>query len=243
MSPRTRNSCARDRPSRISCGRTGLVIGTESEHARSVLGALLPAALSARDSDGLYVAGECRTDQIRGERIPRHQDHLHQRDRRPLRGGRRRCPGHCPRHWSRRAHRPQIPGMPGPGLAVSCFPKDCQALVRSAELAETELSIVDTVLRGQRGAQTAYGRPDHRGLRRHGCRQDARRAGAHLSSPIPTNMRDSPSLSILPVLHEAGARIRAFRSRRHGGGEKADAPTSIIAATPMGRWRAPTRSC
>src|SRR5437660_1017726 len=35
----------------------------------------------------------------------------------------------------------------GPGFGGSCFPKDCEALVRSAELAETPLSIVETVLR------------------------------------------------------------------------------------------------
>ena len=35
----------------------------------------------------------------------------------------------------------------GPGFGGSCFPKDCQALVRTAEIAKTPLAIVDTVLR------------------------------------------------------------------------------------------------
>ncbi len=35
----------------------------------------------------------------------------------------------------------------GPGFGGSCFPEDCQALVRSAELAETKLGIIETVLR------------------------------------------------------------------------------------------------
>src|SRR5206468_2668544 len=35
----------------------------------------------------------------------------------------------------------------GPGYGGSCFPKDCQALVRTAEEAEAPLQIVDTVLR------------------------------------------------------------------------------------------------
>src|SRR5437764_1099130 len=35
----------------------------------------------------------------------------------------------------------------GPGFGGSCFPKDCQALVRTAEEMKAPLAIVDTVLR------------------------------------------------------------------------------------------------
>jgi UDPglucose 6-dehydrogenase len=97
----------------------------------------------------------------------------------------------------------------GPGFGGSCFPKDCQALVRSAELAETPLSVVETVLRVNEARK----------------RQMADRiiaacggevAGKTLAvlgltfKPNTDDMRDSPSLAILPVLHAAGARVRAF---------------------------------
>src|SRR5205085_1799978 len=35
----------------------------------------------------------------------------------------------------------------GPGFGGSCFPKDCRALIRTAEEAEAPLQIVDTVMR------------------------------------------------------------------------------------------------
>src|SRR3954464_10177854 len=97
----------------------------------------------------------------------------------------------------------------GPGFGGSCFPKDCQALVRSAELAETDLSIVDTVLRVN----------DARKRRMadriaEACGGDV--YGKTLAvlvltfNPTPADMRDTRSLSILPALYEAGAQIQAF---------------------------------
>ena len=56
----------------------------------------------------------------------------------------------------------------GPGFGGSCFPKDCQALVRTAEIAKTPLAIVDTVLRVNDARKRAHGRPHRRGLRRRG---------------------------------------------------------------------------
>ncbi len=97
----------------------------------------------------------------------------------------------------------------GPGFGGSCFPKDCQALVRSAELAETPLSIVETVLRVNEARKR---RMADRIIA--ACGGDV--AGKTLAvlgltfKPNTDDMRDSPSLAILPALHEAGARIRAF---------------------------------
>src|SRR5690349_21332126 len=97
----------------------------------------------------------------------------------------------------------------GPGFGGSCFPKDCQALVRSAEIAKTPLAIVDTVLRVNDARKR---RMADRIVE--ACGGDV--AGKTLAvlgltfKPNTDDMRDSPSLSILPVLCEAGATVRAF---------------------------------
>ena len=97
----------------------------------------------------------------------------------------------------------------GPGFGGSCFPKDCQALVRTAEMAKTPLAIVDTVLR------VNDARKRRMALRIiEACGGDV--AGKTLAvlgltfKPNTDDMRDSPSLSILPALQDAGAKIRAF---------------------------------
>ena len=97
----------------------------------------------------------------------------------------------------------------GPGFGGSCFPKDCKALIRSAEIARSPLAIVDAVLRVN----------DTR-KRRMADRIEAVLGGDVYGKtlavlgltfkPNTDDMRDSPSLSILPVLREAGATVRAF---------------------------------
>ena len=96
----------------------------------------------------------------------------------------------------------------GPGFGGSCFPKDCQALVRTAEEAEAPLRIVDTVLKVNEARK------------RHMAERIERVCGGVRGKPIAAlgltfkpntdDMRDSPSLSILPALAAAGARVRAF---------------------------------
>jgi len=97
----------------------------------------------------------------------------------------------------------------GPGFGGSCFPKDCQALVRTAHEAAAPLAIVETVVqvndaRKQRMADKIIA----------ACGGSV--AGRRLAvlgltfKPNTDDMRDSPSLSILPRLIKAGASIRAF---------------------------------
>jgi len=97
----------------------------------------------------------------------------------------------------------------GPGFGGSCFPKDCRALVRTADEAGAGLAIVETVLRVN----------DTR--KRRMAEKIAAACGGSLAGkslavlgltfkPNTDDTRDAPSLEILPRLIAAGARIRAF---------------------------------
>ncbi|HUC73306.1 MAG TPA: UDP-glucose/GDP-mannose dehydrogenase family protein [Stellaceae bacterium] len=97
----------------------------------------------------------------------------------------------------------------GPGFGGSCFPKDCLALVRTAREAETPLSIVETVVQvnDARKERMADKITEACG----GCVAGKTLAVLGLTfKPNTDDMRDSPSLAILPRLSEAGATIRAF---------------------------------
>ncbi len=97
----------------------------------------------------------------------------------------------------------------GPGYGGSCFPKDCVALVRTAQEAGAPVSIVETTVRANE---------------RRKARMAARimaACGGDVSGktiavigltfkPNTDDMRESPSLAIIPPLQHAGAVIRAF---------------------------------
>jgi UDPglucose 6-dehydrogenase len=97
----------------------------------------------------------------------------------------------------------------GPGFGGSCFPKDCTALVRTAREAAAPLAIVEAAVavndaRKRRMADKIIA----------ACGGSL--AGKTLAvlgltfKPNTDDMRDAPSLAILPRLVAAGARIQAF---------------------------------
>ena len=97
----------------------------------------------------------------------------------------------------------------GPGFGGSCFPKDCKALVRTAREAEASLSIVETVVavNEARKARMADKIVDACG----GTVAGKTLAVLGLTfKPNTDDMRDAPSLEILPRLAAAGCTIRAF---------------------------------
>ena len=96
----------------------------------------------------------------------------------------------------------------GPGYGGSCFPKDTLALVRTAQDAGTPSRIVEAVV----------------GINSQRKRQMAERILAALGTPAgktvamlgvtfkpnTDDMRDSPSLDVIPALQAAGVAVRAY---------------------------------
>ena len=97
----------------------------------------------------------------------------------------------------------------GPGFGGSCFPKDCAALVRTAEEAGSRLTMVERVL--EINDSRKRGMADRIVAACGGTVAGKSIAVLGLTfKPNTDDMRDSPSLAILPLLIEGGATIRAF---------------------------------
>jgi UDPglucose 6-dehydrogenase len=98
---------------------------------------------------------------------------------------------------------------PGPGYGGSCFPKDTLALVRTAQEYGAEVRIVDSVVgvnaeRKKRMADRVIA----------ACDGDVKgKTVAVLGTTFKPNtddMRESPSLDIIPALQAKGATVRAY---------------------------------
>ena len=97
----------------------------------------------------------------------------------------------------------------GPGYGGSCFPKDTLALVKTAEDHHQKMSIVDSVV--------AYNDARKKGMaQRVIAAMDGYVSGKRIAilglafKPETDDMRDSPSLDIIPPLLSAGAEITAY---------------------------------
>jgi len=98
---------------------------------------------------------------------------------------------------------------PGPGFGGSCFPKDVSALVRTGREARAPVSLVEQVEKVNNERKIAM------------IARIERAAGGEVRGktiaclgvtfkPNTDDMRESPSLVILPMLMERGARVRAY---------------------------------
>ncbi|PZO91370.1 MAG: UDP-glucose 6-dehydrogenase [Sphingomonas sanxanigenens] len=102
----------------------------------------------------------------------------------------------------------------GPGYGGSCFPKDTLALLRTAEESAVPLRIVGATVEANDLRKTAMG---HKVIAALGGDVKGKRIGllGLTFKPNTDDMRDAPSLSIVPVLKEAGAEIVAYDPEGH----------------------------
>jgi len=107
---------------------------------------------------------------------------------------------------------------PGPGYGGSCFPKDVSALIRTGREAKSPLSIVEQVERVNHERKIAMA---HR--IEHAAGGSVRGKTVAILGvtfkPETDDMRDAPSLVIVPMLQERGATVRGFDPQGRKQGE------------------------
>ena len=97
----------------------------------------------------------------------------------------------------------------GPGYGGSCFPKDTLALVRTARDAGAPVELVETTVKVNDERKRAMARKVVKAL-------DGELKGKTVGvlgltfKPNTDDMRDAPSLAIIPALLDRGAKIQAF---------------------------------
>jgi len=97
----------------------------------------------------------------------------------------------------------------GPGYGGSCFPKDCLALVRTAQEAGAPVSLVETTVKVN---ETRKEKMAARIIRACGGSVEGKTIAVLglTFKPNTDDMRESASLAIIPALQGAGATVRAF---------------------------------
>ena len=98
---------------------------------------------------------------------------------------------------------------PGPGYGGSCFPKDTLALVQTAKEYDSNLSLVETVIQYNKQRKSDMADKIIEAFNNN-C-QNKKISILGLSfKPETDDMRDSPSLDIIPILKEKGFDISVF---------------------------------
>src|SRR6056300_1562187 len=98
---------------------------------------------------------------------------------------------------------------PGPGYGGSCFPKDTLALVKTANQNNSNISIVDTVVQYNSQRKSDMAKKILNELGNNFKNKKVSILGLSFK-PETDDMRDSPSLDIIPILKEKGIFISAY---------------------------------
>jgi UDPglucose 6-dehydrogenase len=97
----------------------------------------------------------------------------------------------------------------GPGYGGSCFPKDTMALVRTARDFGSPLELVETTIKANDERKRAMARKVVKAV--DGALKNKTVGVLGLTfKPNTDDMRDAPSLAIIPALQDRGAKVQAF---------------------------------
>jgi UDPglucose 6-dehydrogenase len=138
----------------------------------------------------------------------------------------------------------------GPGYGGSCFPKDTLALVRTAALAGSPVRLVETTVEVNDARKKAMAAKVAKGL-------GGELAGKTIGvlgltfKPNTDDMRDAPSLEVIPALQKMGAHLQAFDPEareaigllpgvdfKHGPYEAAEGADALVILTEWDQFRA-----
>jgi UDPglucose 6-dehydrogenase len=102
----------------------------------------------------------------------------------------------------------------GPGFGGSCFPKDTLALVRTAADAKSPIRLVETTVAVNDARKKAMAGKINKALGGDLAGKTIGVLGLTFK-PNTDDMRDAPSLDIVPALQALGARVQAFDPEGH----------------------------
>ena len=201
-----------------------IVVGTEDERARKVMPRSIGRSIST-SRRSVHRPAHRRADQIRRQRVPGDQDHLHQRDRRPLREGRRRRQEVARgigldnriggKFLHRRARLRRLLLSQGHAGAGADRPRRTRAAAHRRD----HVAVNDARKSAMAARSRAFGgdgpRQDHRGARPHLQAQHRRHArGARLADHPGCCRLWAPIQAYDPEGHEARPLLRTSNLRR-----------------------------
>jgi UDPglucose 6-dehydrogenase len=138
----------------------------------------------------------------------------------------------------------------GPGYGGSCFPKDTLALVRTAEQAGAPVRLIETTVKVNDARKKAMAEKVRAAM---GGEVSGKTIGVLglTFKPNTDDMRDAPSLDIVPALQAMGAKVQAFDPEDHearkmlkgvdfkdGPYEAAEGADALLILTEWDRFRA-----